>query len=172
MASNQIQLPALSKGWSVAEKIIAVILAAGSVFVLYSEVSLIAQTIRSGYLESTQQSYMKLIQMHHLPVLVSVLGLFGGCMMLFNDKTGWILSLIATAMFGFLFFVSSRSNAANSTFAFSSFYKSYGVTSLTCFLLFILLLVAPLRKKYKPTSKNWMWIVGLILILVLDKLFL
>lgn len=171
MASNEAQLPALSKGWKIIEKVIAVIIAAGCVVILYYEVFLIAQTIRSGYLQSTQQSYMQIVKMHNLPVIVSVLGLFGGCMLLFNDKTGWLLSLIATAMFGFLFFVSSRSNAANSTFAFASFYKSYAVTAIACFLLFILLLTAPFRKKYKPTSKNWLWFAGIVLILLLDKLF-
>jgi len=172
MTSNELQLPALSRGWNIIEKVIAIIVAAGSIVVLYSEVSLIAQTINSGYLHSTQQSYTQIIIIHNLPVIVSLLGLFGGCMLLFNDKTGWMLSLIATVMFGFLFFVSSRANSSDNTLAFASFYKSYGVTAIACFLLFILLLSAPFRKKYKPTAKNRMWFAALVLVLILDKLFL
>jgi len=49
MASNEMQLPGVSKGWNIIEKVIAVILTISSAIVLYNEVSIIAGIVTSGY---------------------------------------------------------------------------------------------------------------------------
>lgn len=172
MASKEILSTGPTVMWNTLEKIMAIIIAAACLFILYSEVAVVAGIIRSGYMSSGKQTYLQLIQAHHLPVILGIAGLFGGSMMLFNDKTGWILSLITTIMFGVLFFVSSRSNALNGSLAFASFYKSYGITSIIWFVFFLLLLLKPFRRKYHPTAKNWLWITAVVLVLILDKLLI
>ena len=167
--SQQTQLTAMSKGWSIVEKVIAVLIALASLFVLYNEVSIIAGILNEGSVVKNGATYNQLFKTHHLPVIISILGLFGGCMMLFSDKKGWMMSLIAVAMFCILFYISSRSNSIDKRLPFASFYKSYGITSIICFVLFLLLLWKPLRAKYKPTSKNWMWVGGIVILLVIDK---
>jgi len=170
MAVKEMQLPAMSKGWNIVEKTIAVLLALASLFVLYNEVSIVAGILGENSVVKTSATYNQLFKTHHLPIIVSILGLFGGCMMLFNDKKGWMMSLIATAMFCILFYLSSRSNSTDKTLPFASFYKSYGITSIICFVLFLLLLWKPLRTKYRPTSKNWMWLAGIVILLIIDKM--
>ncbi|QEC68907.1 hypothetical protein FRZ67_16915 [Panacibacter ginsenosidivorans] len=172
MSSQNDTLPALPRGWNFVEKAIAVILTISSVFVLYNEVSIIAGILTSGYTSKDGSTYLQLLKMHHLPVLISLIGLFGGSLLFFNDKKGWLLSLIATAMFGAIFYLSSKSNAANNMLPFASFYKSYGVTSIICFVFSIILLWKPFRKKYRPTIKNWLWLAGTLTLLIIDKIIL
>ena len=170
MSSKVIAANSLNTGFTVLEKIIAIIIAAGSLIILYYEVSLVADFITSGIAKTGKTSYGELIKVHHLPLIVSVLGVFGGCMLLFNDKKGWILSLIATAMFGMIFLISSRTNAIGGSLTYAGFYKSYGITAIASFIMFILLLLNPFRQKYAPTAKNWAWIFGAIILLLADKL--
>ena len=172
MVSNELQLPVISKGWNIIEKVIAVILTISSAIVLYNEVSIIAGIVTSGYTAKNGSTYWQLLKMHHLPVVISLIGLFGGSMLFFNDKRGWMLSLIAAAMFGVLFYLSSKSNAANNMLPFASFYKSYGITSIICIVFFIILLWKPFRKKYKPAFKNWLWLAGILALLIVDKVVL
>jgi len=172
MVSNELQLPVISKGWNIIEKLIAVILTIASVFVLYNEISIIAGIVSSGYTAKDGSTYLQLLRTHHLPVVISLIGLFGGSMLFFNDKSGWILSLIATAMFGVLFYLSSKTNAANNMLPFASFYKSYGITSIIWIIFFIILLWKPFRKKYTPSLKNWLWLAGILALLIIDKIAL
>jgi hypothetical protein len=160
----------MNKGWSIIEKVMAVLIALASLVVLYNEVSIIAGILNETSVVKTGATYNQLLKTHHLPVIISIVGLFGGCMMLFTDKRGWIMSLIASAMFCILFYISSRSNSIDKRLPFASFYKSYGITSIICFMLFLLLLWKPLRMKYKPTFRNWMWIAGIVILLVIDKM--
>lgn len=170
MASTQS--PVMSKGWSIAEKMIGVILAAGSLLVLYNQVSIISSMLGSANVVKTSATFLQLFKTHHLGLIVSILGLFGGCLMIFNDRAGWIMSLISFAMFAVLFYMSSRSNGADKNLAFSSFYKSYGITAIICFVLFLFLLWKPFREKYQPSSKNWLWFGLIVLVLIVDKLLI
>lgn len=170
MAAQKNKSTGLNKVWTVVEKIIAIILVIAGIFLLYNEVSLIADVLNSGYIITGKATYLQLLQVHLLPVVLSIVSLFGGFMLLFNDKTGWILSVIATALFGFLFFISSKSNALDTKLAFATFYKSYGVTAILFFISLLVLLLKPFREKYHPTAKNWLLIAGTLIVLILVKM--
>lgn len=172
MTSKQIQTTAMSKGWNIMEKIIALLLAIGSLLVLYNQVSIVSGMLSSAYVVKNGATFFQIFKTHHLALIVSILGLFGGFMMIFNDKRGWLMCLISLAMFGILFYMSSRSNATDKNLAFASFYKSYGITAIICFVLFIVLLWSPFRKKYNPVLKNWLWLGGILLVLLVDKLLI
>ncbi|CAN5426980.1 hypothetical protein BH10BAC2_BH10BAC2_19070 [soil metagenome] len=170
MAAQKNHKIGLNKVWTIIEKIIAILLVIAGIFLLYNEVSVIADVLNSGYIITGKATYLQLLQVHFLPVVLSIVSLFGGCMLFFNDKTGWILSVIATAMFGFLFFISSRSNASDTKLAFATFYKSYGLTAILFFVFFILLLLRPFREKYQPGVKNWIWLTAILLLLIITKM--
>jgi hypothetical protein len=170
MAAKKNQKTGIGKIWTILEKTIAVVLVAAGIFLLYNEVSVIADVLNSRYIITGKVTYIQLLQIHFLPVILSIISLFGGFMQFFNDKTGWMLSLIATAMFGFLFFISSRSNASNTTLAFASFYKSYGLTAILFLIFFAMLLLKPFREKYQPTIKNWIWVAAILLSLIIIKI--
>jgi len=57
MAFNETQLPVLSKGWFIAEKIIAVGLVLWGMYALYNLVAVIADMVNSGYIKSRGISY-------------------------------------------------------------------------------------------------------------------
>ena len=170
MPSKDVAVTGLNTGFTIIEKMIALLIALGSLVILYYEVSLIYDFVTSGIIQTGKMSYWDVIKGHHLPVLVSILGVFGGWMMLFNDKKGWQLSLIASAMLGVIFLISSRTNAADANSTFAGFYKSYGYTAIGFLLVFVVLLLAPFRRKYQPAAKDWAWIAGIIALLIVDKL--
>ena len=170
MPSKEVSLASFSTGFTVLEKVIALLIALGSLVILYYEVKLVYDFITSGIIQTGKMSYWDVVKGHHLPVLVSISGVFGGWMMLFNDKKGWILSLISSAMLGVIFLISSRTNATDAGATYAGFYKSYGYTAIAFFILFAVLLLAPFRKKYAPSRQDWLWISGIIALLIVDKL--
>lgn len=170
MTARKDQHKRLNKAWTIIEKIIAVLLVIAGVFLLYNEVSVIAEVLSSGYIITGKATYLQLVQVHFLPVVLSIISLFGGYMLFFNEKAGYMLSIIATALFGFLFFISSRSNAADTKLAFAAFYKSYGLTAIVFFAFLIVLLLNPFRQKYQPTLKNWLWLAMILLLLIIIKM--
>ena len=75
--------------WIVIEKIIAFILLAWSVFILYSVVSSIAGVYHSGFTKTGKVTIGSMLLSHHLILLVSIVCVFGSCLLLIKDKTGW-----------------------------------------------------------------------------------
>lgn len=169
MNAEQIQMRVLNKGMLIAEKIIAVVLVLWGMYSLFSEISFVAEMVSSGYAASTRTSYWNIAAVNHLAVILSIVSLFGGFLLFFNDKAGWMLSLIAAAMYSISFFISSRSNAANSDMPFASFYKSYGLTALLFIAILVVLLLKPYRQKYQPNVKTWLWMIGVLVLLLIDK---
>ena len=170
MHNVNVELKSGRRIWIIVEKFIGIILLLWSIFVFYSVVSTIAEMFRSGFMATGKITFSSIVANNHFNVAISILCLFGSCMLLYKDKTGWILCVISSLIFGITLFISSRSKASDSTLSLANYYKSYGATALLFFLIFILLLLKPIRKRYKPTSKTWMWIICIILLLTIDKI--
>lgn len=160
----------MNKTWLVIEKVSGILIAAWGALSLYSVVHTIWQMINTGYVAAGNTTYGNIIAFNHLNIIVSLIGLYGGILLVLNDKNGWILSVIATAMFTISLFVSSRINSANSTLAWSANFKSYGLLALLFLVIFIVLLLKPFRQKYQPTAKQWMRVTIIMSVLVLDKI--
>ncbi|HEX5154523.1 MAG TPA: hypothetical protein VFW07_23920 [Parafilimonas sp.] len=156
--------------WIVLEKFIGIILLLWSVFIFYSVVSNIAEMYRSGFMATGSITFSSIVANNHFNIILSVLCVFGSCMLLYKDRTGWMLCVISSFIFGITLFISSRSKATDSTLPLAGYYKSYGAAALLFFVIFILLLLKPIRERYKPTSKIWFWITGVVLLLIIDKI--
>lgn len=161
----------MNKTWLAIEKILGVLITIWGCFVLYSMVNMIAEISNSGFLATGKVTYASMVRGNHLSTIVSIIGLFGGIMLLFNDKNGWIFSVIATAMFALLLLISSKANSTNGTLPYAANFKGYGLLSILFFIILVLLTLKPFRLKYKPTAKNWMWIVIIIVVMMIDKFF-
>ncbi|HNP20703.1 MAG TPA: hypothetical protein PKM63_08355 [Panacibacter sp.] len=161
----------MNKTWSVIEKVLGVLIAVWGCFVLYSMVHMFAEMSGSGFLATGKVTYSSMIRGNHLSTIVSLIAVFGGTMLLFNDKNGWMLSIISTATFALLLFISSRANSTNGTLPYAANFKGYGLLSIICFIILAALILKPFRTKYKPTVKNWMWITVTIAVMMIDKFF-
>lgn len=161
----------MNKTWLVTEKVLGVLITVWGCIVLYSMVHMISETISSGYLSSGKITYSSMIRGNHLSTVVSLIGMFGGSLLLFNDKNGWILSVIATAMFAVLLLISSKANSINAKLPYAANFKGYGLLSILFLIILVLLVLKPFRVKYKPTAKNWMWIIIIIAVMMIDKFF-
>ena len=158
--------------WLLTEKIIGCILLLWSMSMLYSIISVIANTFRSGYIPAGKTSFSSIVTKNHLMLIISILCLFGSCMLLYKDKTGWIFCVISSFVYGLNLFMASRSKAIDSKLPFAEHYKSYGIASLLFFIIFFLLLLKPIRIKYQPTLKTWILITAAIVLYILDKIIL
>ena len=170
MNDINVELKHGHRSWIVAEKCIGVILLLWAIFVFYSVVSTIAGMYRSGYMATGKITFSSIVSANHFNIIISILCLFGSCMLLYKDRTGWVLCVISSLIFGITLFISSRSKASDSTLPLANYYKSYGAAALLFFAIFILLLLKPIRERYKPISKTWLWMAGIILLLVIDKI--
>lgn len=155
--------------WLLAEKIIGIILLIWSAIVLYNIIYVIAGVVRSDYTSRVNISYTSIAVQNHLTIILGILCLFGSCMLLYKDKTGWMLCVITSLLYGISLFLSASSKSADGAMPMSQYYKSYSAAALLFFIIFILLVLTPIRKKYQPTLKTWI-IIGLaILLFIIDR---
>lgn len=160
----------MNKTWTIIEKVIGVLLTIWGIIALYGITTTVADMVNSGFAAVKQITIFQLILLNHLGFLIAIGSLFGGPMLLFNDKQGWMLSVIATALFVLSLTQSSQANARDSSQPYHDFFKSYSLMSLLFMIVLILLIQKPFRKKYEVTAKNWLWIIGITAVLIIDKL--
>src|SRR3954470_20679721 len=86
--------------WLLLEKLIGIILLFWSGFVVYTMVSNIGDKFSSGYAATQNITVASIVAQTHFIIIISGLCIFGSCMLLFKDKTGWFLSVVSSFMFG------------------------------------------------------------------------
>ena len=170
MKNVQTKSKPLFNYWLVAEKIIGCILLLWSVFVIASILSVVSSMIRYGYIAAGNTSLSSIAIENHLIIIISILCLSGSWMLLFRNRTGWILCTVSSLIYGINLLLSSRSKAVDSSLTFAEHYKSYGFAALLFFIIFLLLLLKPIRTRYHPSAKTWIIISGIILLCILDKI--
>jgi hypothetical protein len=156
--------------WLLAEKIIGCILLVWSIFVLASILSVVSGMWRSGYIAAGNTSLSSIAIKNHLIITISILCIFGSWLLLFKDRTGWVICIVSSLIYGINLLMSSRSKAVDSKLPFAEHYKSYGFAALLFFIIFLLLLLKPIRANYHPSTKTWIIISGIILLCILDKI--
>jgi hypothetical protein len=172
MKNVQTKSKLLFNYWLVAEKIIGCVLLLWSVFVIASMLSVVSSMLRYGYIAAGNTSLSSIAIEKHLIIIISILCLSGSWMLLFRNKAGWILCTVSSLIYGINLLLSSRSKAVDNDLAFAEHYKSYGIASLLFLIIFILLLLKPIRTKYQPTIKTWIIISVIIILSILDSYFL
>lgn len=170
METSSSVAKAKSKTWLVIEKIIALLLILWGVLVLYSVVFTVYNMLGKTYITLAQTTTAQIISKGHPSAIVSIICIFGGFLLLYGDKRGWILSVVSTFVYAIILGISSKSKGADTTLLFSQFYKSYGAVALTFGVAFIILLLKYFREKYKPSTKNFIWIAVIVAILIADNM--
>jgi hypothetical protein len=170
MNTSNIELKRGRNKWIIAEKIIGLVLLLWSVFILYNMLSVIAGMFSSGFVASGKATYGSIVSKYHFPIIVGILCLFGSCMLLYKDRTGWLLCVVTSLAYAIVMFISSRAKAIDSKLPFAKYYKSYGIVALLFFIIFFLLLAKPIRARYQPTVKTWLLIGGIVLLLAVDMM--
>jgi hypothetical protein len=160
----------MNKTWLIIEKVIGVLLGIWGIIALYGITTTVADMVNSGYAAFNRVTTLQLILQNHLQFLIAIGSVFGGALLLFNDKQGWILCVISAALFIFSLMQSSQANATDSSQPYYAFFKSYSLMALLFIAIMILLTQKPFLKKYQITTKNWLWIIGIIAVLIMDKL--
>src|SRR5206468_1288145 len=117
----------MQKNWLIIEKIIGGLLAVWGMVVLYNTTAVVLESINYGHVPPPNLSYTRVFKMNHLYFLLAIATMFGGTLMIFNDKEGWLLSVICTAMYASTFFMSARFNSTATTQPYLQFYKSYSL---------------------------------------------
>jgi len=159
----------MNKTWLIVEKIIGTALTGWGMVVLYNVTTTVLDMITSGFSHSVKITYLQLFERNHLNLLLSLATVFAGIMLWFNDKKGWLLSIICAALYCVTFLKSSRANSIDSTQPLFEFHKSYALMALLCLIIFILLIQKPFWKKYQPTKRNWLWVIVITAVLLIDK---
>jgi hypothetical protein len=160
----------MGKNWLIIEKIIGGLLAIWGMIVLYNTTAMVLQSINYGHVPPPNLSYIRVFKINHLYFLLALATMFAGTLMVFNDKEGWLLSVICTAMYAITFFMSARFNSMATTQPYFQFFKGYFLMALLFLTITILLIQKPFRQKYHVTTKNWAWTIGILVILIIDKI--
>ena len=137
--------------------------------VLFNIIRVMIATVNTGFTTSVNVTYSQLFQRNHLNILLSLAAVFAGVMLWFNDKKGWLLSIICSVLYFVTFIRSSQANSLDSSQPYFNFHKSFSLVALVFLAISILLLQKPFWKKYHPSKNTWFWVVGIIVILILDK---
>ncbi len=160
----------MSRTWLIIEKIIAVLIAVWGMFALYSITLIIFRVVHTGYSNAMNTTNFQIVLIYHLNFLLALASMFAGALLMFNDKDGWLLSIICSGMYALAFFVSSRVNSKDAQQPYFEFFKSYSLIALLFLAIFILLVQKPFRKKYYVTARNWVIVTLIMIVLVVDKL--
>ncbi len=160
----------MNKTWFIIEKIIGGLIAIWGMIALYNITTVVLQAINYGHIPPPNLSYLRVFKMNHLNFLLALASMFAGTLMIFNDKEGWLLSIICAAMYTFTFFMSAKFNSKSSAQPYFEFFKSYSLMALLFLVCVILLIQKPFRQKYHSITKNWVWIIAILVILIIDKM--
>src|SRR5204862_4614581 len=98
----------MNKNWLIVEKIVGSLIAIWGIVVLYNTTAVVLESINYGHVPPPNLSYMRVFKMNHLNFLLSLATMFAGILLVFNDKDGWLLSIICVAMYAITFFMSAR----------------------------------------------------------------
>jgi len=160
----------MKKNWVIIEKVTGGLLALWGIIVLYNTTAVVLESINYGHVPPPNLSYMHVFELNHLNFLVALATMFAGTLMILNDKEGWLLAIICTAMYAITFFMSARFNSRATTQPYFQFFKSYFLIGLLFLAIAILLMQKPFRQKYYVTTKNWGWVIAILILLIVDKI--
>ncbi len=160
----------MNKKWIVTEKIIACLIMLWGIYTLYSVSSTVYGLVSTGFIASGNTSYLDVVKGNHLNIIISIASIYGGTLLLFNEKAGWLLSLICSSIFALSLFMSAATNRNDIKQKDAFFYQSYSLTGIAFLVIIVLLLQKYFREKYNPTAKNRKMVGLVLLVLIIDKI--
>ena len=137
----------MNKTWAIIGKIIAVLLSIWGVIALYGVASAVSNMAYSSYAITKHISYFQLLLNNHLYFLLALVTIFSGFLLLFNDKSGWVLSTSCVAVYMITFFRSSQASSIDNSHPYYVFFKSYSLMALLFLVMLILFYFIHLENK-------------------------
>lgn len=163
----------MKKGWNITEKVIATILQGWSLFYLYSVSSGIYDRLHlglsSGRITKDDMSYFELFKLFHSNYFIGLLALYAGLALMYDKKGGWIAAVASTLLYAGFFLVSGRNTMMVDPPQKILLAVSYFIAALIFAVMFVLLLQKPFRAKYRPNIVNWLVIMLMVILVVIDK---
>jgi hypothetical protein len=164
--------------WKIIEKVIGAIQLIWGVcflFITVWSIKLIFDSVFGYYDYSLADiSISKIIKNYHYQILLPTMTIFAGLALILKKKIGWLIGIVTSAIYS-ISIILLPLTIENENIEDDSLLYVYILTGLISFIFTIilcLLLTKRIRTKYNPTSKNWVIISFLFVVLVLDKLFI
>jgi len=167
----------MTKIWTITEKTIGTIQilwgAVGLVLTIWGFKQFFDVVVAEHNLSWENISIIKLIGNHHYLFILPLLTMFAGVTLLLNKRIGWIMSIVTSLLFATAPIFNWPTMPSNELYINDKtdwfLLSLFPVVFLT---IFGLLLTNHFRKKYNPTRMSWLIILGLLIILLIDKIFL
>jgi hypothetical protein len=163
----------MKKGWFITEKVIATILQAWSLFYLYSISVEIYKNLHmgvlTGQLKKEDLDFAELFKAFHFNYIAGLVCLYAGLVLMYDKKKGWIAAIISTLIFAGFMLVSGRNGVVKNNNPHIMTSVSYLIAAAVFTAMFVLLVLKPFRVKYQPTFANWLFIIGVIIVAIIDK---
>jgi hypothetical protein len=154
----------MKKKWTIVSQIIAILLFAWSLFVLYNVTSRLNFVLRSG--EKVSSGHLG--KVFYIKYLIVFIALYGSIALMNGKKNGWMFTIIASVLYAGFMLVSARNSLigekTNVSLSAGYFGAAFAFTAM-----FILLVLKPFREKYKPTFRNWLFIVAIAALIIIVK---
>jgi Na+-translocating ferredoxin:NAD+ oxidoreductase RnfD subunit len=164
----------MTKNWTIIEKIIALILVTGSGLLFYLTYIGFHNYLDSvlGKIPLNQIRWLYFFNIYQNAFFISLGTLLAGILLMINKKVGWIIAIAILFLLAFSFYFPSLT-APKYIFddASSKVVAAVIGFSLFCLTLLTTLLLKPFREKYKPTRANWIVILIIIVLGVIDRIF-
>ncbi|HVX52580.1 MAG TPA: hypothetical protein VHB48_20640 [Chitinophagaceae bacterium] len=162
----------MKKGWNITEKVIATLLQAWALFYLYLLTAGINTKLnfglQVGQIKKEDISFWELFKIFHFNYIAGVFCFLAGLGLLYDKKTGWIASLISSLVFAGFLLTSGRNGVTKSNNPHLATSISYIVVAIAFAAIFLVLVLKPFRQKYKPTTANWLVVLGAVILAVID----
>ncbi len=166
----------MTRSWIITEKTISVLQIIWGGLMLSLTIWSAKLLIDFGveHLELTWEniSLPKILKNYHFRLLLSLLTIFGGLTLMINKRIGWILSVVTSLLYGITTILAFQKVKMDTSFKLDIYDLLAGLIAILFFTIFGLLLTRQFRNKYKPTNKTWWIIVGLVILLLVDRLLI
>lgn len=171
----------MTKNWKITKKTIGAIqLAWGGFFLIFIILSVfdsIESTIAQSHLNEADISTLKVVNLFHHSIIVSIITLIAGILLLLNKRIGWLMSIVACAS-NFISIILSPILIVNNSQDLDladidlNTYVSFGLVALIPLVVLMLLLSKPILNNYNPTKKTWLIALITFTMILADQLIL
>ena len=112
-------------------------------------------------------SYLKVFTNFLLPILESMVMIFGGIFLMAKKQVGWIVAIITTIVYSLLFLIGFVEELVKGDVGFTWAIALRVFIILLFFAMSYLLRTKPFLEKYRPVRKTWIVIISAIIFIVM-----